>query len=52
MLPNQFARECDLKTAIEQRVKKQFEIATKKGRFNKDEFQENDTVRIKNMQTG
>ena len=50
ILPNQFVRECDFKTAIEQRVKKQFEILTKKGRYKRDEFKEGDPVMIKNMQ--
>ena len=51
-LPNQFARECDIEAAIEKRVQRQFEVATRKGRYNRDEFETNDKVRIKNMNNG
>ena len=37
MLPNQFSRDCAIKEAIEQRVKKPFEIATHKVRFNRNQ---------------
>ena len=52
VVPNQFARECDMKTAIKKRVQKQVEVVTMKGCYNRDEFEENVPVRIKNMQTG
>ena len=49
---SKFARECEIKTALERHVQKQFELATRKGRYNRDEFETNDAVRIKNMNTG
>ena len=51
-LPNQFVRECDIKASIEKRVQCLFEVATRKGRYNRDEFEINDKVRIKNMSNG
>ena len=51
-LPNQYKRDCEIRKSIERRVQQQMEVASRKGRWNRDHFEPQDKVRIKNMNTG
>ena len=51
-LPNQYKRDCEIRKTIERRVQQQMEVAGRKGRWNRDHFELQDKVRIKNMNTG
>ena len=46
-LPNAFAKECEVMTTIEKRIRKQFEIARRRGHWSRDTFSVNDRVRIR-----
>ena len=46
LLPNQFAKENEIRKSLERRISNQFKLALKKGRFSRDSFQEGDRVRI------
>ena len=47
LLPNQFAKENEMREALERRKSNQFKLALKKGRFSRDSFEEGDIVRIR-----
>ena len=47
LLPNQFAKENEIRQSLEKRITNQFKLALKKGRFSRDSFQEGDIVRIR-----
>ena len=47
LLPNQFAKENEIRESLERRISSQFKLALKKGRFSRDSFQEGDRVRIR-----
>ena len=46
-LTNQFAKENEIRKAVERHIKNQFKNALKKGHYNRDEFTEGDLVRIR-----
>ena len=50
-LPNQYKRDCEIRKTIELRVQKQMDVASRRGRWNRDSFELNDPVRIKDMNT-
>ena len=46
-LPNAFAKDCEVMTTIEKRIRKQCEIAQRRGHWSRDTFSVNDRVRIR-----
>ena len=46
-LPNSFSKDCQVMTTIEKRIRRQFQIAQRRGHWNRDSFAVNDRVRIR-----